>query len=104
MQPLIDQVIATLLAAPDEMRRSHPLFAALIAAFADSPDDQADLERFAARPQRYESVLHDLLGQRLPQDAALRRRLAALIAGETAAPDMPATTGGDNIQVGDIKE
>jgi hypothetical protein len=106
MQQLVDQIIATLRAAPDTTRRSHPLLAAITAAFADSPDDQADLERFAARPQRYESVLRDLLAEHLPQDVALQRCLVALLAGETAAPEpaLPAVTGGDDIRVGAITE
>jgi hypothetical protein len=45
---LIDQVIAALLAAPDAMRRGHPLLAAIAAALGDAPDDQADLDRFVA--------------------------------------------------------
>jgi formylglycine-generating enzyme required for sulfatase activity len=106
MQQLIDQVIAALLATPDTTRRGHPLLAAITATFADSPDDQADLERFVARPQRYESVLRGLLAERLPQDAVLQRSIVALLAGETDAPEpaLPAATGGDDIQVGDIRE
>ena len=90
MQQLIEQIIATLTAAPADTRRSHPLFTGIVAALADAPDDQEDLERFAARPQRYAGVLRGLLAERLAQDAALRQRLTARLADATGPPSQQA--------------
>jgi hypothetical protein len=100
MTDLIDQIIARLTAAPDAERRSHPLFAAISAALAESPDDQADLEGFAAKPRRYEGVLRDLLAERLAQDAMLQRVLRGLLTASTAGSSV--ATGGGDYTEGDI--
>ncbi|MCG8351165.1 MAG: SUMF1/EgtB/PvdO family nonheme iron enzyme [Chloroflexales bacterium] len=106
MDQLIDQIIAQLGAAPDATRRAHPLFTAIAAVLAAVPDDHADLERFAARPQRYASVLRDLLAERLPRDAELRQTLEVLLANLSEKSGLAPTTAatGDTITVGDINE
>ncbi len=80
MRDLIDQIINILSDIAANMRQQHPLYQAIAEAIHDSPDDTADLANFARDPDRHESVLRDLLKQRLPQDNALVTKLHTLIA------------------------
>lgn len=48
--------------------------------FAKDPPAAGDLDRFVERPNRYQSVIQDLLIEKLTEDPAMREELAALVA------------------------
>ena len=79
MREQIDQIVNALCEAPAETRRQHPLYQAIAEAVQDSPDDYNDLVMFARNPERYESLLRDLLKLRLPQNQALLSKLKSLL-------------------------